>query len=287
MFVVPEEDETVRASNSDERLEGMHCDTADRRVDAAHERVATALTAALDSLEDVTLEAANERVGVRHEEVRAAEVLGVTSGIFLGLALLVKLERRLAVVSLLRFFLRKTDRLNVGETEVIEPGNDLEVKVVELDMTILVASHQVPVMHSRQRRDFNVLSEVNNLHDALLVLVTDLLNYEGTVPDKDETQGSTGDGALTIGDEDGLREVAFEFARIREVALLNLGGIVLQLRVALLPVEEDDTARTVGGQLSRVVRVELDPVLVLEVLGVLVAQRADGAFLGLVGPIPQ
>ena len=127
-------------------------------------------------------------------------------------------------------------------------------------------------MHSRQRSDLDVLSEVNDLHDALLVLVTDLLNYEGTVPNKDKTKGSTGDGALTIGDEDGLREVAFEFARVGEIALLDLGGVVLQLGVALLPVEEDDTASTVGGQLSRVIRVELDPVLVLEVFGVLVAQ---------------
>lgn len=114
MLVVPQEDETIRAGNSNKRLEWMHCDTANRRVDAAHESVATALTAALDSLEDITLEAANERIGVRHKEVRAAEVLGVASGIFLGLALLggrrlIKLERRLAVVSLLRLFLRETD----------------------------------------------------------------------------------------------------------------------------------------------------------------------------------
>jgi len=56
---------------------------------------------------------------------------------------------------------------------------------------------------------------------------------------------------------------------------------------SLLPIEEKDSLLSIGTEFVRVLGVELYPVLVLELLGVLELKGHDWALLLLVCPIPQ
>ena len=72
-----------------------------------------------------------------------------------------------------------------------------------------------------------------------------------------------------------------------EVLFLNSWGVVLELGDALLPIQEKNSLFTIRCQLMRVIGVEFDPVLVLELLSVFILQRNNRSILFLVSPVPQ
>jgi len=74
---------------------------------------------------------------------------------------------------------------------------------------------------------------------------------------------------------------------IREVLLLNLWRVVLELRNTFFPVEEKNSLDTVGAELLRVIRIKFDPMLILELLSVFELKRNNWSFLFLVGPVPK
>lgn len=56
---------------------------------------------------------------------------------------------------------------------------------------------------------------------------------------------------------------------------------------ALLPIEEEYTLLSVGSELMRVIRIELDPMLVLELNRIFILQRYNWSILLFVCPIPE
>ena len=74
---------------------------------------------------------------------------------------------------------------------------------------------------------------------------------------------------------------------IREVLLLNLWRVVLELRNTFFPVEEKNSLDTVGAELLRVIRIKFDPMLILVLLGIFELKRNNWSFLLLVGPVPK
>ena len=74
---------------------------------------------------------------------------------------------------------------------------------------------------------------------------------------------------------------------IREVLLLNLWRVVLELRNTFFPVEEKNSLDTVGAEFLRIIRIEFDPMLILELLSVFELKRNNWSFFLLVGPVPK
>lgn len=61
----------------------------------------------------------------------------------------------------------------------------------------------------------------------------------------------------------------------------------MELRNTFLPVEEKNSLKTVGGELLWVIRIEFDPMLILELLSIFELKRNNRTFFLFVGPVPK
>ena len=61
----------------------------------------------------------------------------------------------------------------------------------------------------------------------------------------------------------------------------------MELRNAFLPVEEKNSLETVGVELLWVIRIEFDPMLILELLSVFELKGNNWTFFLFVGPVPK
>ena len=61
----------------------------------------------------------------------------------------------------------------------------------------------------------------------------------------------------------------------------------MELRNTFLPVKEKNSLKTVGGELLWVIRIEFDPMLILELLSIFELKRNNRTFFLFVGPVPK
>lgn len=279
--IVPQQHEALCASNGKDGVLGVHRDAADSGGDAGHQGVTT-LVLGLDFFEEARLEGADQGGLVGDQEVGALEDL-----VFFLLGVPIDADLPLGLGWSWLLF-RETNTLDGGEVQLIEPSHDLELEVVELDCAASVATDQVLVVDRCQDIDLGTSSvQGYNLDQAFLILLTDTVDDQGASPDEDHADTGTSDGHFLTWDEDRLGEVSFLFLLFVEVFLLDSRGVVLELGDALLPIKEKHSLLAVGGQFMRIVWVELDPVLILELNCILVLQRYNGSILLLIGPIPK
>ncbi len=204
--VVPKEDKARCTCDSQERLGGVHCNRVDRGLQPVEDS-GTLLFRGLNFLENCALEHHNLRAGGRNQKVGALEC-------FLDFVLEVGGGHPWARV-------RETDALGFVQVQVFEPGDHLEIEVVEPYGAVSVAADQVLVVHRQDIDTAHVLVESDDLDQALFVLLANALDNERSVENQDVPPVGARNRHLSAWDEHGLREAALRLVFGREVFFLN------------------------------------------------------------------
>jgi hypothetical protein len=125
-------------------------------------------------------------------------------------------------------------------------------------------------MDSHKHVDWGIVSvQWNDLNQSLLVLLANTLNYKRAVPNQKISSISTSNGHFFVWDENSLCKMSLGLVFTTEIFLLNSRRVVLECWYARLPREKQYSFFTVRGNFLRVTRVELYPMLILELLSIL------------------
>jgi len=138
------------------------------RPDSIHEYLDVLLPVIIvDGLEDGGSELHHAGAAVSNEELSTSELLGdVVSVVLLLLLVVLRGDNRLGA--------GERDRLEFAQVQVLEPGDEPEVEVVETDASLLVTADEVLVVNSHEDGDgVEVGGDLYNFNKSFLVVIAD------------------------------------------------------------------------------------------------------------------